>query len=119
MAFAKLATEIPPAEAFARYTDSKSIEIDPTGPPVIGREAISAGLAGLPPGSLSWEPQGGETARSGDLAWTWGRYVLHGANGDRFGKYMSIWHLKGDGTWLLAADMGSQAPAPAAASESK
>jgi ketosteroid isomerase-like protein len=111
MAFAQLAMQVPPAEAFSRYTDAKSVELDASGPPIIGRQAIAANLEGMLAGSLEWEPQGGETAKSGDLAWTWGRYVLHGANGDRTGKYMSIWHLRSDGTWLLAADMGSQAPA--------
>ena len=118
IAFARLAHQVPPGEAFARYTDPRSVELVPDGPPVVGTDAIRAGLAGLPAGAFEWQPQGGETARSGDLAWTWGTYVLHGPNGDVTGKYVSIWHLRPDGNWTLAVDIGNQVPpatAPAAA----
>lgn len=108
LAFARLAMQLPPAEAFARYTDARSMELPPGGPPVVGQQAISAGLEGLPPGALEWHPQGGETALSGELAWTWGDYVLHSANGNVVGKYISIWHRRPDGSWFLAVDMGNQ-----------
>ena len=44
LAFARLAMQVPPAEAFARYTDARSMELPPAGPPVVGQPAISAGL---------------------------------------------------------------------------
>lgn len=108
LAFSRLAKELTPAEAFARYTDARSIELPPAGPPVVGQRAISANLEGVPPGALDWQPQGGETALSGELAWTWGTYTMHSTNGDVTGKYMSIWHRRPDGSWFLAADMGNQ-----------
>ena len=111
-AFARLAMQIPPGEAFARYTDPMSVELPPAGPPVVGTESIRAGLAGVPPGGLQWQPQGGETARSGDMAWTWGTYVLNGRNGPVTGKYLSIWHLRPDGTWGLAVDIGNEVFTP-------
>lgn len=112
--FARLAMQIPPADAFARYTDPRSVELPPAGPPVVGTEAIRAGLEGVPAGALEWEPQGGETARSGDLAWTWGNYILHGRKATVTGKYLSIWHMRPDGTWGLAVDIGNEViPLPA------
>lgn len=108
LAFARLAREMPPAEAFARYTDGRSVELRPFGPPVVGQQAISAGMEGMPPGSLDWQPQGGETSLSGELGWTWGTYTLHAPSGDTTGKYLSIWHRRPDGTWFLAADIGNQ-----------
>ncbi|HTI72327.1 MAG TPA: hypothetical protein VMF06_20300 [Candidatus Limnocylindria bacterium] len=106
-AFAKLAQEIGPSEAFHRYTDAQSIELPPEGAPVIGRLAISESVKGLKPGSLQWTPQGGETSKGGDLAWTWGTYVLHTPEGDRQGKYVSVWHAGPDGSWFLSADIGN------------
>ena len=111
-AFARLAMQIPPGEAFARYTDPRSVELPPAGPVVVGSDSIRAGLAGLPAGALQWEPQGGETARSGDLAWTWGNYLLNGRNGPVTGRYLSIWHLRPDGTWGLAVDIGNEVITP-------
>ena len=111
-AFARLAMQIPPGEAFARYTDPMSVELPPAGPPVVGTESIRAGLAGVPTGGLQWQPQGGETARSGDMAWTWGNYLLNGRNGPVTGKYLSIWHLRPDGTWGLAVDISNEVLTP-------
>ncbi|HTH46083.1 MAG TPA: nuclear transport factor 2 family protein [Candidatus Limnocylindria bacterium] len=108
LAFARLAMQLPPAEAFARYTDDRSMELPPGGPPVVGQQAISASLEGLPAGALEWHPQGGEIALSGDIAWTWGDYLLHSATGETTGKYISIWHRRRDGSWFLAVDMGNQ-----------
>ncbi len=108
LAFARLAMQVPPAEAFARYTDGRSMELSPAGPPVVGQPAISAGLEGLPAGALEWHPQGGEISLSGELAWTWGDYVLHGDGGGKTGKYLSIWHRRPDGSWFLAVDIGNQ-----------
>ena len=110
LAFARLALEQPPAAAFARFTDGRSIELPPAGPPVVGQSAITANLEGLPAGALQWSPQGGETSLSGELAWTWGNYTLRSPNGETAGKYVSIWHRRPDGSWLLAADIGNQVP---------
>ena len=110
--FSRLAMQIPPAEAFARYTDPRSVQLVPVGPPIVGRDAIQAGMQGMPPGTLEWRPQGGETAMSGELAWTWGDYLLHAPGGDRAGKYLSIWHRTPDGHWMLAVDIDNLAPQP-------
>jgi ketosteroid isomerase-like protein len=112
LAFARLAMQVPPAEAFARYTDARSMELPPAGPPVVGQPAISAGLEGLPAGALEWHPQGGEMALSGELAWTWGDYLLRSSTGETTGKYLSIWHRRPDGSWFLAVDIGNQVLPP-------
>lgn len=61
---------------------------------------------------LSWEPIRAQIAASGDLGWTTGRYTLTapGADGQPriagVGRYVSIWHLQGDGSWKVVMDLG-------------
>lgn len=110
VAFAKLAQEVPIADAFHRYTDARSVEFPANGAPKFGRLAIRASLEGLKPGAIQWIPQGGETAQGGDMAWTWGTFTLHGPRGDEHGKYVSVWHTGPDGSWYLSADIGNTEP---------
>jgi ketosteroid isomerase-like protein len=51
-------------------------------------------------------------AKSGDLAWTWGKFILHTQNGDRTGKYVTIWRRQPGGQWVIDADIGSADPLP-------
>lgn len=86
--------------------------------PERGLANILPGFDDWPPGaSIGWEPQNGEVAASGDLGWTWGRYVYTAPGEDgtpvtSHGKYLNIWKKQSDGTWKVTIDMGNQNPAP-------
>lgn len=86
--------------------------------PELGLAEILPGFDDWPAGaSISWEPQNGAVAASGELGWTWGRYVLlvpgdDGAPAASHGKYMNIWNRQPDGSWKVTIDMGNQNPAP-------
>lgn len=86
--------------------------------PTLGLDNILAGFDAWPAGaSISWQPQKAEVADSGELGWTWGRYVylVPGEDGvfvASHGKYLNIWKKQPDGTWKVAVDMGNDNPAP-------
>ncbi len=66
-------------------------------------------LLGLPGLSLRWEPTNVEVARSGDLAYLYGAYVLtfNDAKGKPVtdhGKNVEIWKKQGDGHWKCIVD---------------
>lgn len=64
--------------------------------PMVGEAAILAWLASQqPPPRI--DPRYAESARSGDLGYTWGRF------GD--GAYVRIWTRGADGAWRLALDV--------------
>jgi ketosteroid isomerase-like protein len=93
--YADDAVVLPPNERMA--TDKDSI-----------RKSVGE-LLGLPGLSLSWEPTNVEVARSGDLAYLYGAYVLtsNDAKGKPVtdhGKNVEIWKKQGDGHWKCIVD---------------
>lgn len=87
--------------------------------PVVGRAAIQAAWASNAARPV-WQPQGGEVARSGDLAYTYGSYALArllepggdaaaGAAGER-GRYLHVWRRNAQGFWLAAQIMRPNPP---------
>ncbi len=66
---------------------------------------------------LQWEPVDGQVAASGDLGYTWGRYVAtakdkQGNETEFHGKYVSIWKKQKDGSWKWIVDIGNDNPSP-------
>ena len=93
--YADDAVVLPPNERIA--TDKDSI-----------RKSV-AGLLGLPGLSLSWQPTNVEVARSGDLAYLYGAYVLtfsdaKGKPVTDHGKNIEIWKKQSDGKWKCIVD---------------
>ena len=54
---------------------------------------------------LSSESMKAETATSGDLGYTWGRYTASGAAETRGSYYVRVWTRKADGSWQLVSDI--------------
>jgi len=88
--------------------------------PIVGPAAFeaytSADRAANPQSTVSWTIDQVVVAASGDLAYELGSYQLTGlganGTGDDMGKYVTVWK-KVNGTWKVAADMGSTTkPAP-------
>ncbi len=98
----------------AFYSDDAVI-LPPNDPKATGKAAISKEIGALlsAPGlSISWEPEKVEVARSGDLAYTQGKYLLTmtGPQGKPItdhGKTSEIWKKQADGRWKCAVDMWS------------
>ncbi len=107
--FARLAAEQGPARAFQQYADAQSLRLNPTGPNTIGRDAMAAELRDVPPGGLTWIPRFAEAAVSGELGWTWGDYLVRGPQGERRGRYVTVWRMTPLG-WRIAGDIGTSAP---------
>ena len=62
---------------------------------------------------LTWEPEGGDVAASGDLGYTWGRYEVRGTDDRgtgwvRRGRYVTVWRHRQNGTWRVALDIGNE-----------
>jgi ketosteroid isomerase-like protein len=89
--------------------------------PIVGRAAIQAAWASTGARPV-WQPQGGEAARSGDLAFTYGSYALARpadssadvATGER-GHYLHVWRRNAQGFWLAAQVVRPTPPQAAAA----
>ena len=113
-------------EAFAVATAQKGLDgwlsffapdakIFPSGEAVVeGLVAVKACYAkhGFDPKDLKWKPLGEEMAASGDLGYTYGTASWPGTDGEgkavtRTGKYLTVWKKQADGSWKVAADIGS------------
>ena len=104
--------------AFAEYLADDAVALNGGSQPVIGRENIIATMADAPEGAqLVWTPVAGDIAASGDLGYTWGRYVFMSPDEDgevqtSHGKYFTVWKLQEDGTWKAVLDGGNPNPPP-------
>ncbi|WP_165831210.1 YybH family protein [Abyssibacter profundi] len=104
------------ADALATYLVEDAIRLPQDAPPVFGRPHIVATMTSSADAFVvSWQPEDGQVAASGDLGWTWGRYVAtdraSGAPVAR-GKYLNIWQRQPDGRWRVKVDAGNQTPMP-------
>jgi ketosteroid isomerase-like protein len=75
--------------------------------PIVGREAIALWLASHP-SPFSGRTCRGESARSGDLGYTFGSYRLSGDT-SQDGSYLRVWSRDGDGRWWLVVDVAQPA----------
>jgi ketosteroid isomerase-like protein len=94
----------------------------PTIAPIQGRQAIGEAMEGLyDPRTgkgelrLEWEPIRAEVSESGELGWTTGTSRAIRAQGERRGRYITIWRKQPDGSWKVSADLGNQGPLSGAA----
>ena len=104
-------------EAYYRFSAEEVLLLPPGTEPRSGREDIyrDDSLEGLL-GNLAWEPEDGSVALSGDLGWTWGRWVFtvvdhHGNSQQSYGKYVFLWR-KTDGQWKMTVNIWNENPEP-------
>ncbi len=116
LAFAQESANAGAAQAFSHYTDAASIRVTASGPLVQGSEQFRQAAQQMPAGSvLVWAPREARVALSGDLGWTWGEYEFRPAPGTgevTRGRYLTVWHRSGDGSWRISADIGTEAGGP-------
>lgn len=59
--------------------------------------------------TLEWTPEFADVAASGDLGYTWGRYIFTAADSSQTrGFYVTIWKKQTDGQWRFVFDAGNQ-----------
>ncbi len=114
--FARTSVKKGPAAAFNLYLADNAMQLPEGSLPIYGRTAIYETMKG-DHYDLLWTPVKAEVARSGELGWTWGKYVVVVRNDDgtetkMFGKYLNIWRKQADGKWKVIVDMGNASPSP-------
>ena len=94
--------------AFIEYIDNEGILLRPGHLPIVGANAIDF-LSQVNDSSyrLTWNPDGGEIAASGDLGYTYGIYKLEMKDTVLKGTYVSIWKKQKDGKWKFVLDSGN------------
>lgn len=108
-----------PYAAWEKYVHADAIGLNPNQPPTHGRAEMLKDFEDWPEYlTLSWEPQGGDVAKSGDLGYTWGLYAVLGVTPEgeavkSEGKYATVWKKQDDGSWLAVLDGGSPNGPPA------
>ena len=97
--------------AFMEYLDSNGILLRPNEMPIVGADAIDyLSLMNDTTYSLTWEPRGGQVAKSGDLGFTYGIYTLKPSGKEKLtkGTYISVWKRQEDGNWKFVLDSGNE-----------
>jgi ketosteroid isomerase-like protein len=106
------------AEAFYEYLAEDAIQLLSNANPLFGKEDIYQGMQEAGQNyELKWEPKDGQVAKSGDLGWTWGTYLISvklkdGQLKTGYGKYLNVWEKDQNGKWKVKVDMGNLSPAP-------
>lgn len=106
-AFAKLAGEKGIPYAFHQYIADDGIMFTPD--PVKAKAQLAQDAAKpLPEGApvLRWWPVHADVARSGDLGWTTGPWVMTRGDQNRYGHFVTVWKKQPDGNWRWLIDYG-------------
>jgi ketosteroid isomerase-like protein len=110
-AFNTMAQQQGVGDAFLAYSAEDPVLIRQGSMPLIGRSAFHDAFAEGPGPALSWEPLRAEIAGSGDLGYTFGRYILRERGAIKaHGVYVSIWKKQADGSWKFVLDGGGTTP---------
>ncbi len=116
--FSQTSIEKGSAEAFNLFLTEDALELPAGNIPIVGRTNIYDSMkVGQHEYQLSWVPQKAEVSMSGDLGYTWGKYIVkfNDQNGNEItslGKYLNIWKKQPNGEWKVAVDMGNKDPKP-------
>jgi ketosteroid isomerase-like protein len=111
-AFAARSAKDGPKAAFLAYLSTDGKLLNDTR---AGADAVNTLFIQLPPtATLSWEPSFVDVSSSGDLGYTWGRYLLNVPNPktglppyQRRGTYVTIWKRQPGGGWKVVLDGGN------------
>lgn len=110
-AFSARSAKDGPKAAFLAYVsnDAKLLSVVRQGP-----DGVNESFMQLPPtATLTWEPAYVDVAASGELGYTWGRYILTvpspqaaGRPLVQMGTYATIWKHQAIGGWRVVLDGG-------------
>lgn len=98
--FSDMSKHIGIKKAYMEYLGDEGVLLRPGFLPLTGAKAVDY-LSTLADEEyqLSWTPQGGKIASSGDLGYTYGIYDLKTTDTTYQGTYMNIWKKEGNGSW--------------------
>lgn len=109
--FSKLSEEKGMKYALMHYIDGKGVLLRPNALPFEGGDAINFISQGNDSSyKITWEPNGGSIAKSGELGYTYGVYSIKPVDKDTvfYGTYVSIWKRQADGSWKFALETGNE-----------
>jgi len=111
IAFSKMSEEKGMKNAFIEYADSNAVLLRPNEMPIVGANAIDFLIQMNDSDfTLTWQPNNGFIANSGDLGYTYGIYAMKPKSKDTtiYGTYTSIWKKQKDGKWKFVLDSGNE-----------
>ena len=101
-------------KAFIQYADDNATLMRPNSMPVNGKKEIEKLYSGKSDSSyvLTWKPLFAEVAKSADIGYTYGTWLLIAKNEDQKelnseGTYATVWKKQGDGSWKWILDTGN------------
>jgi ketosteroid isomerase-like protein len=109
--FSKLSEQKGMKYAFMQFIDARGVLLRPNTAPIVGVEAIDFISQGIDTAyTMTWEPNGGSVAKSGDLGYTYGVYSYKPNNRDTviYGTYVTVWKRQPDGKWKFALETGNE-----------
>ena len=116
--FAQFSINQGAAEAFKKYLTENALQLPAGRNPIQGRNNIyNIMKENQDDYTLDWSPKYAEVSISGELGYTWGKYILSyidedGNKQNSYGKYLNIWKKETDGSWRVSVDMGNKSPNP-------
>ena len=102
--------------SFLEYMDEHVTLLRPNGMPLVGKDTMRKRFSMMPDTSykLTWKPLYADVAASGDLGYTYGRWLLVTTSYDSSeGTYCSIWKKDSGGNWKFVLDTGNEGLKPA------
>jgi ketosteroid isomerase-like protein len=96
--------------AFLEYIDDDGVMMKDQSLPIKGARAIDL-ISSMNDSTvtMTWEPEGGDIAASGELGYTYGIYEMRDReNNVQRGTYVTIWKKQKDGKWKFVLDSGNQ-----------
>jgi hypothetical protein len=111
LAFSQLSEQKGRNAAFAEYADSNATMLRAFSQPVTGKDTIINVLNSHPDTGfvLTWLPVRADVARSGDLGYTYGTYILQFKDIDKTGgTYCTVWKKDKDNKWKFILSTGNE-----------
>ena len=112
--FSNRSVEVGNHQAFLEFASPDVVLLKPNSYPIVGKPAMKQLYSELSDSNyhLTWKPSYGKVAKSGDLGYTFGIYLLEITEGEqkgqtRQGTYCSIWEKNAKGEWRFVLDTGN------------
>lgn len=112
--FSNRSVEVGNHQAFLEFASPDVVLLKPESYPIVGKPAMKRLYDELSDSGyiLNWKPSYGRVSQSGDLAYTFGIYLLEITEGEQKGQisqgtYCSIWEKNAKGEWRFILDTGN------------
>lgn len=112
--FSNRSAEVGNHQAFLEFASPDVVLLKPESYPIVGKPALKKLYDELSDSHyrLTWKPSYGRVSVSGDLAYTFGIYLLEITEGEQKGQisqgtYCSIWEKNAKGEWRFVLDTGN------------